>query len=116
MPALGGAILGLGIGALALVPEWGWTAPACIAAGFGFFTLHNTLQVQATQHSPDNTSLTFSVFTAVIFVGQSVGVSLASVTYARLGEGRVFGVASAATMLLGLRMAVLLRKRAKPAS
>lgn len=102
LPALGGALVGASIASLALVPAWGWAAPACIVAGFGFFLLHNTLQVQVTQLAPEASGLAFSVFTACNFLGQSTGVAVIAVACAQVGEAWVFGVSGAGLVVLGL--------------
>ena len=39
--------------AIAFAPAWGWAVPACMVMGLGFYMLHNTLQVNATQMAPE---------------------------------------------------------------
>jgi YNFM family putative membrane transporter len=111
LPALGGAILTMAFGLLAVMPHWGWAALACALAGFGFFTLHNTLQLQATQLATQATGLALGVFTAAGFVGQSVGVSLAAFANARVGASWVFAAVAAGFLVLGTGMTVLLQRR-----
>lgn len=112
LPALGGAILAVAFGLLAVMPHWGWAALACVLAGFGFFTLHNTLQLQATQLAPQATGLALGVFTVFIFIGQSVGVSVVAVAYDRVGAGWVFAATAAGFLALGTGMTALLKRRA----
>lgn len=111
LPALGGAIMGASVGGLGLIPDWGWAAPACTLAGFGFFTLHNTLQVQVTQLAPDASGLSFAVFTASNFFGQSAGVAVIALAWARFGAAPVFLVCGAGLVSLGLTMSVLIQRR-----
>ncbi len=111
LPALGGAIMGASIASLGLIPDWGWAAPACVLAGFGFFTLHNTLQVQVTQLAPDASGLSFAAFTASNFFGQSAGVAIIALAWARFGELPVFLVCGAGLLALGLAMSVLVQRR-----
>ena len=112
MPAIGGLSLALAMALLALMPAWGWGAAACTLAGFGFFALHNTLQVQATQLSPAATGLAVSLFTCCIFIGQSVGVLIGAHTFTRFAPGWSFAAAGAGLLLLGLSLRRALRGRA----
>ena len=38
---------------VALAGQWWWSIPACFVAGLGFYMLHNTLQINATQMAPE---------------------------------------------------------------
>jgi predicted MFS family arabinose efflux permease len=49
---------------------------ACLVAGFGFYMLHNTLQVQATQMAPAARGTAVTLFACSLFFGQSTGVLL----------------------------------------
>jgi predicted MFS family arabinose efflux permease len=48
----------------------------CLATGFGFYMLHNTLQVQATQMAPASRGTAVTLFACLLFFGQSTGVVL----------------------------------------
>ena len=48
----------------------------CFATGFGFYMLHNTLQVQATQMAPASRGTAVTLFACLLFFGQSTGVLL----------------------------------------
>lgn len=111
LPSLGGLILAAAFSLLAFLPHWGWAAVACGLAGFGFFTLHNTLQLQASQLAPQATGLAMSVFTASIFIGQSIGVSLAAYAVATFGPIWVFAVTAAGFLALGLAVTAALKRR-----
>jgi len=111
LPALGGAIMGASIASLGMIPDWGWAAPVCVLAGFGFFTLHNTLQVQVTQLAPDASGLSFAAFTASNFFGQSAGVAVIALAWARFGDMPVFLICGAGLLALGLAMSVLIQRR-----
>jgi len=69
----GGAWLCVG-----LVPEPGWTLPLCLLAGLGFYMLHNTLQTQATQMAPTQRGTGVALFASALFMGQTVGLGVAS--------------------------------------
>ncbi len=104
LPAIAGGLLAIAFGLLAAMPHWGWAIPACVLAGFGFFVMHNTLQVQATQLSPGGTGLAVSLFAANIFVGQSLGVVAAASVVASVGSQGLFGFASLGLLALGLAL------------
>lgn len=65
-------VLGLLLLAWAQQPVLGMLA--CFATGFGFYMLHNTLQVQATQMAPASRGTAVTLFACLLFFGQSSGV------------------------------------------
>ncbi|HKX41521.1 MAG TPA: MFS transporter, partial [Burkholderiaceae bacterium] len=73
----GGVLLGLAILAVGLGPAWWWSVPGCLVAGLGFYMLHNTLQINATQMAPERRGAAVASFASSFFLGQSAGVTLA---------------------------------------
>ncbi|MBP8148806.1 MAG: MFS transporter [Limnohabitans sp.] len=65
-------VLGLLLLAWAHQPVLGMLG--CFATGFGFYMLHNTLQVQATQMAPASRGTAVTLFACLLFFGQSSGV------------------------------------------
>jgi predicted MFS family arabinose efflux permease len=65
-------VLGLLVLAWAHEPVLGMLG--CLATGFGFYMLHNTLQVQATQMVPASRGTAVTLFACLLFFGQSSGV------------------------------------------
>jgi len=63
-----------------------WT---CLAGGLGFYMLHNTLQINATQMAPERRGAAVSIFACCFFFGQSVGVCLAGLGVAHLGTANI---------------------------
>ena len=47
-----------------------------IAAGFGFYMFHNTLQTKATEMAPQARGTAIAVFAFSLFMGQASGVAL----------------------------------------
>lgn len=93
----GGFVIAAGYLVLALAPVW-WLAPTgTIAIGLGFYMLHNTLQTNATQMTPQARGTAVALFSSAIFVGQTVGVAAGSLVIDRLGAVPLF-VATAATL------------------
>ena len=86
----GGFALAAGYVVLALAPVW-WLAPAAtILIGLGFYMLHNTLQTNATQMTPQARGTAVAIFSSAIFVGQTVGVGVGALVIDRLGAVPLF--------------------------
>src|SRR3712207_7161731 len=51
---------------------------AVLAIGLGFYMLHNTLQTNATQMTPEARGTAVSVFSSALYIGQMAGVALGS--------------------------------------
>jgi predicted MFS family arabinose efflux permease len=110
LPLVGGITLLIAFALLALMPHWGWAALGCTLAGFGFFAIHNTLQVQATQLSPTATGLAVSMFASCIFIGQSVGVAVGALTFTRFAPAWSFAAAALGLLVLGLVVSSTVRR------
>jgi len=112
---LGGVILGLAYLTLALAPAW-WVAPLAVAfIGLGFYMLHNTLQTNATQMSPQARGTAVGVFSAALYLGQTAGVAAFAFAVDRAGGRSVFAAAALLLPLLALWFAHALRRRAAEA-
>ncbi|PMS28804.1 MFS transporter [Paraburkholderia rhynchosiae] len=90
----GGLLFAVSLLALTASPRWWCCAPACALAGFGFYALHNVLQNHAAQMAPQASGTAVSLFSCVLFLGQSFGISIgawwvghASVRYVFVGCG-----------------------------
>ncbi len=110
---IGSILLAIGYGLLVWMPHWSWAIAGCLIAGFGFYTLHNTLQFSATQLSTTSRGLGMSTFACALFIGQSVGVVIASQIFERAGASWLFATAGMALTLIGLTFAGQLRKHAQ---
>lgn len=89
----GGILIGLSYATISLSPTWHWVPPACFIAGLGFYMLHNTLQINATQMAPDRRGAAVSAFASCFFLGQSAGVASAGFL--------IMGIDVAGVILLG---------------
>jgi predicted MFS family arabinose efflux permease len=74
----GGLVAGGAWLCVGLVPSPAWTLPLCLLAGLGFYMLHNTLQTQATQMAPTQRGTGVALFASALFMGQTVGIGVAS--------------------------------------
>jgi len=95
----------------------GWTAvPASLVAGFGFFAFHNVMQTSAAQMAPAARGLAVALFAAALFLGQSIGVTVATLLAGPVGAGWVIALGGAVLALLGVWFAGALRRRPGPAA
>jgi MFS transporter, YNFM family, putative membrane transport protein len=110
LAGVGGCILAAGYVALAAAPAW-WLAPlATVAIGLGFYMLHNTLQTNATQMTPQARGTAVAVFSSAIFIGQTAGVFAGSLVIDRLGAVPLFLGSAIALPILALWFARKLRR------
>ena len=93
-------VLGMVLLAWAQQPVWGMLA--CLATGFGFYMLHNTLQVQATQMAPASRGTAVTLFACSLFFGQSSGVVIMADSVDRGWLPYAFTVAAVGVALLGV--------------
>lgn len=92
-------VLGLLVLAWAHAPVLGMLG--CLAAGFGFYMLHNTLQVQATQMAPASRGTAVTLFACLLFFGQSSGVLLMAESVDRGWLPYTFSLAALGVAVLG---------------
>jgi predicted MFS family arabinose efflux permease len=76
-----------------------WLAvPASLLLGLGFYMLHNTLQVNATQMAPEARGVGMALFATCFFTGQSLGVAASALIVDAFGARPAF-VASGVLLL-----------------
>ena len=106
----GGLILALAYVTLAFAPAW-WVAPLAITlVGLGFYMLHNTLQTNATQMSPQARGTAVGLFSAALYLGQTAGVAFFAPVIDRAGAPPVFVAVAIALPLLALWFSRRLRR------
>ena len=87
MPPAAASLLALAYVTLAFEPRY-WIAPfAIVAIGLGFYMLHNTLQTNATQMSPEARGTAVAMFSSALYLGQTAGVALGGVGVRPLHRG-----------------------------
>src|SRR6516225_2497890 len=107
----GGLLLALAYLTLAFAPTY-WTAPAATTAiGLGFYMLHNTLQTNATQMTPEARGTAVAIFSAALYIGQTVGVTAGGAIVDHFTAVPLFVIAAIAMLLLGLWFARELKRR-----
>jgi MFS transporter, YNFM family, putative membrane transport protein len=107
----GGFLIALAYIELAIGPAW-WLAPlATMAIGLGFYMLHNTLQTNATQMTPQARGTAVAIFSSAIFIGQTVGVAIGSLVIDRFGAVPLFVGAALTIPIVAIWFARRLRQR-----
>ena len=88
-----------------LLLAWGQhpalAALGCMAAGLGFYMLHNTLQTQATQMATHARGSAVTLFACLLFFGQSTGVLLMAQTVDHGGLDKAYTVSALGMVVLG---------------
>lgn len=107
----GGLVLSIAFGLLSVMPTV-WLAPVLSAAmGLGFYMLHNTLQVSATQMAPEARGTGVAIYASSLFFGQTAGVAAAAFVFDRWGSAPVFIAASIILPILASWFAAQLGSR-----
>jgi predicted MFS family arabinose efflux permease len=109
---VGTALLASGCVVIALSPDPRFAALGCLVAGIGFYSLHNTLQTNATQMAPERRGVAMALFASLFFLGQSAGVAIAGVMVERFGTTPVIFGAGLAVIPVGITFARLRKSRA----
>jgi predicted MFS family arabinose efflux permease len=107
----GGICIGAALLTIAFAPTWWWAAIACFVAGLGFYMLHNTLQINATQMAPERRGAAVASFACCFFFGQSVGVGLAGMLIGLLGPATIIAAGAAGAAAVGAAFSRLLTQR-----
>lgn len=100
-----------GLVAITLVPVWPLAALLCFGMGVVFYCQHNTLQTHGTQMDPQRRGTAMAGFASIFFVGQAVGVALASSMVQTIGFNMVFLILAVALAALGVNLQRALEQR-----
>ena len=101
----GALLMGASLLLLALTPFWWLAFPACSGFGLGFYMLHNTLQINATQMAPERRGAAVAAFASCFFLGQAAGVAAGGTALSSIGTRGVLAASGAFVVLIGLRFA-----------
>src|SRR5437868_2147723 len=106
----GGTLLGLAYLTLAIGAHW-WLAPIAVTAiGLGFYALHNTLQTNATQMTPQVRGTAVAIFSSAIYLGQMIGVTAGAFVFDRFTAVPLFAATAVALPALAWWFARKLRQ------
>ena len=112
----GGVLVAMAYLMIAFSPVWWLAAPGSFIAGLGFYMLHNTLQINATQMAPERRGAAVSAFASCFFLGQSVGVGIDGLLIARVGTGGVIAAGAIGVLAVALNFGRLRAQRATAAA
>ncbi len=112
----GGGLMCAAFLAIGYGPAWPWSLVGCFVLGLGFYMLHNTLQVNATQMAPDRRGAAVSAFAASFFLGQSAGVSLGGGLVGATGTAPFMAVGAVGVLVVALVFVAALGRRAVSAA
>jgi predicted MFS family arabinose efflux permease len=102
LAVIGGIVLAAAYLELALGSLW-WLAPiATTANGLGFYMLHNTLQTNATQMTPQARGTAVGLFSSALYIGQTAGVAAGALVIDRAGAVPLFLATAAALPALAI--------------
>jgi MFS transporter, YNFM family, putative membrane transport protein len=86
----GGMLCAIAYVILATGAVW-WLAPVAVTMiGLGFYCLHNTLQTNATQMTPQARGTAVAVFSSAIYLAQTAGVAVGALVFDRFGPVPLF--------------------------
>jgi predicted MFS family arabinose efflux permease len=75
--------------------------------------LHNTLQTNATQMTPEARGTAVAIFSSALYLGQTLGVAINGIVFDRFTAVPVFVIAAMGLLAMGLWFAQELRQHAK---
>jgi predicted MFS family arabinose efflux permease len=73
----------------------------------GFYMLHNTLQINATQMAPQRRGAAVAAFASCFFLGQAAGVALAGLAADHLGVPGAIGLGALGVLGLAVNFSRL---------
>jgi predicted MFS family arabinose efflux permease len=107
----GGAMLAIAYATIAFAPHAYFAPFAITGIGLGYYMLHNTLQTNATQMTPEARATAVGIFSAALYFGQTLGVAINAPIFDRFTAVPVFLISGAGLFALGLWFARKLRQR-----
>lgn len=92
-------------------PSWWLTLPACFLFGLGFYMMHNTLQINATQMIPARRGAAVAAFASCFFFGQAVGIATTGYLLDITDSAHLSSFFSVAVLAVGLQLAKACSRR-----
>ncbi|MGC2824798.1 MAG: MFS transporter [Pseudolabrys sp.] len=107
----GGVLLALAYLTIGFTPQV-YLAPFAITGiGLGYYMLHNTLQTNATQMTPEARGTAVAIFSSALYLGQTLGVATNGMVFDRFTAVPVFVIAAVGLLALALGFARTLKQR-----
>jgi MFS transporter, DHA1 family, inner membrane transport protein len=108
---IGGLLVSFALFALSLSRSWHMEAALFTMLGFGFFMIHNSLQLLATELMPAARASSVALFACCFFSGQALGPMLYHVAFATLGLGMPLIIAGTIFLTMALVLAGVLERK-----
>jgi predicted MFS family arabinose efflux permease len=106
---IGGGFIGLSFIGLIFADTWWLAVIAMFMSGLGLYMLHNTLQTQATQMTPESRGTAVTLFSCSIFLGQFIGVSAAGWMFDNFSMTSAFWVSVFVLPVIGVMLGNMLK-------
>jgi YNFM family putative membrane transporter len=107
----GGALLALAYLTIAFTPQV-YLAPFAITGiGLGYYMLHNTLQTNTTQMTPEARGTAVAIFSSALYLGQTLGFAINGMVFDRFTAVPVFVIAAVGLQALAIWFARTLNQR-----
>ena len=107
----GGVFAALALAVVSFDPVWPVQFLAFTLLGFGFYTLHASIQVQATELSSTARGAALSLHSFSFFMGQASGPVLYGLGFVNVGAAVTLTIAAMVVMGVGIVCSRLLRER-----
>jgi MFS transporter, YNFM family, putative membrane transport protein len=107
----GSVLLAIAYVTIAFAPHVFFAPVAITGIGLGYYMLHNTLQTNATQMTPQARGTAVAIFSSALYLGQTLGVAVNGFIFDRFTAVPVFVIAAAGLLGLGLWFARVLKQR-----
>jgi DHA1 family inner membrane transport protein len=107
----GGAIAAFALSIVAFDFVWPVQLAAFVLIGFGFYTLHGSIQVQATELSASARGAAMSMHSFCFFVGHASGPVLYGLGFVKLGSAITISIAAIVLMAVGVVCSRMLREK-----
>ncbi|WP_342620453.1 MFS transporter [Rhodoferax sp. GW822-FHT02A01] len=106
----GGVLVAASYIIVAVSSSWWWAIPASFVSGLGFYMLHNTLQINATQMAPERRGAAVAAFAASYFIGQSAGIALEGALIPTIGTAGAIVLGAVGVTVVSQNFARLMQK------
>jgi predicted MFS family arabinose efflux permease len=110
MMIYGGIVIAIQLAATAFSPNWQIQALSLLLMGWGFYMLHGSIQVFATELSVNARATAFSLHSFFFFLGQSAGPLVYGFLLSRIGKASTLMVTASVVVILGVVVARLLNQ------
>ncbi len=88
-------------------PAWWLAVPGAFVFGLGFYMMHNTLQINATQMAPERRGAAVAAFASCFFFGQAAGVAMAATLISIVGTAHLIALSGFGVLAIGVHFARL---------